>query len=93
MKDGDLIEATIEGNVIKGFVNGEEKITVSDDIWDSGAPGVGFNFGVGDTYADHGSLVVRGRHLGVAHEFLGAPHRRGERRSSPAGPEAFSRCR
>jgi hypothetical protein len=54
VKDGDVIEATIEGNVITGFINGEEKITVTDDTWDSGAPGVGFNFGVGDTYADHG---------------------------------------
>ena len=54
VKDGDVIEATIEGNVIKGFINGEEKITVTDDTWASGAPGVGFNFGVGDTYADHG---------------------------------------
>jgi hypothetical protein len=54
VKHGDVIEATIEGNVIKGFINGEEKITVADDTWDSGAPGVGFNFGVGDTYADHG---------------------------------------
>jgi hypothetical protein len=54
VKDGDVIEATIEGNVIKGFINGEEKINVTDDTWDSGAPGVGFNFGVGDTYDDHG---------------------------------------
>jgi hypothetical protein len=54
VKDGDVIEATIEGTVITGFINGEEKITVTDDTWDSGAPGVGFNFGVGDTYADHG---------------------------------------
>jgi hypothetical protein len=54
VKDGDVIEATIEGNVITGFINGEEKITVTDDTWDSGAPGVGFNFGVGDTYDDHG---------------------------------------
>ena len=54
VKDGDVIEATIEGNVIKGLINGEEKITVTDDTFDAGAPGVGFNFGVGDTYADHG---------------------------------------
>jgi hypothetical protein len=51
---GDVVEASIEGNVIRGFVNGVEKITVTDDVWTSGAPGVGFNFGVGDTYADHG---------------------------------------
>jgi hypothetical protein len=54
VEHGDVVEATIEGNVIKGFVNGVEKITVTDDAWASGAPGVGFNFGVGDTYADHG---------------------------------------
>jgi hypothetical protein len=54
VEHGDVVEATIEGNVIRGFVNGVEKITVTDDTWTSGAPGVGFNFGVGDTYADHG---------------------------------------
>jgi hypothetical protein len=54
VEDGDLIEATIEGNVIKGFINGVEMISVVDDVWDSGAPGIGFNFGVGDTAADHG---------------------------------------
>jgi hypothetical protein len=54
VKDGDLVEATIEGNVLKGFVNGVEVISVSDDVYESGAPGVGFNFGVGGTNADHG---------------------------------------
>jgi hypothetical protein len=54
VEDGDVIEATIEGNVIKGFINGEEKIMAVDDTWKTGAPGVGFNFGVGDTYDDHG---------------------------------------
>jgi hypothetical protein len=54
VEDGDLIEATIEGNLIKGFINGVEVISVVDDVIDSGAPGIGFNFGVGDTAADHG---------------------------------------
>jgi hypothetical protein len=54
VKDGDLIEATIDGSVIKGFINGVEVISVTDDAFDSGAPGIGFNFGVGDTAADHG---------------------------------------
>ena len=49
-----MIEATIEGNVITGFINGVEKITVTDDTWTDGAPGIGFNFGIGDTYDDHG---------------------------------------
>jgi hypothetical protein len=51
---GDVIEATIEGDVITGYINGEAKITATDDTWKTGAPGVGFNFGVGDTYDDHG---------------------------------------
>jgi len=51
---GDVIEATIEGDVITGYINGEAVITVNDDTWKTGAPGVGFNFGVGDTYDDHG---------------------------------------
>jgi hypothetical protein len=54
VEDGDLIEATIEGNVIRGFINGVEVISVVDDAIESGAPGIGFNFGVGDTAADHG---------------------------------------
>jgi hypothetical protein len=54
VQHGDLIEATIEGDVIKGFINGAEVISVTDDTFDSGAPGIGFNFGVGDTARDHG---------------------------------------
>lgn len=54
VEHGDVIEASIEGNVIKGYVNGVEKISTTDDTFSSGAPGVGFNFGVGETYSDHG---------------------------------------
>ena len=54
VKDGDVIEATVVGNVLKGFVNGVEMISASDDTFDSGSPGIGFNFGVGDTNVDHG---------------------------------------
>ena len=41
-----MIEATIVGNVIKGYINGVEMITATDDTYATGAPGVGFNFGV-----------------------------------------------
>jgi hypothetical protein len=54
VKDGDVVEATIEGNVLKGFVNGVEVISATDDVFQDGAPGVGFNFFVGDTNVDHG---------------------------------------
>jgi hypothetical protein len=54
VKDGDEIGATINGNVLKGFINGVEVISATDDFFDSGSPGIGFNFFVGNTNVDHG---------------------------------------
>jgi hypothetical protein len=54
VKHGDLVEATISGNVLKGFINGLEVISAIDDVFDSGSPGIGFNFFVGNTNVDHG---------------------------------------
>ena len=54
VKDGDVVEATIFGNVLKGFINGVEVISAMDDVFAEGNPGIGFNFGVGNTNVDHG---------------------------------------
>jgi len=54
VEDGDVIEASIAGHVIKGYVNGVEMISATDDAFGQGGPGVGFNFFVGDTNVDHG---------------------------------------
>jgi hypothetical protein len=54
VKDGDLVEATIVGNVIKGFINGVEVISVTDGTYKDGNPGMGFNYGVGETNGDFG---------------------------------------
>ncbi|MFI5282536.1 MAG: hypothetical protein ACHQ0J_05340 [Candidatus Dormibacterales bacterium] len=54
VKDGDVVEATINGTLIKGFINGVEVISVTDDVFASGSPGIGFNFFVGNTNVDHG---------------------------------------
>ena len=54
VEDGDVIEASIVGNVIKGYINGVEMISATDDVFDQGSPGVGFNFFVADTNVDHG---------------------------------------
>jgi hypothetical protein len=54
VQDGDVIEATIHGNVLKGFINGVEVISATDDMFDTGSPGIGFNFFVGNTNVDHG---------------------------------------
>jgi hypothetical protein len=54
VKNGDLVEATITGNVIKGYLNGVEVITVKDDTFQEGNPGMGFNYGVGTSNGDFG---------------------------------------
>ena len=40
--------------MLKGYINGVEVITATDDVYSDGLPGVGFNFGVGDTGPDTG---------------------------------------
>ena len=54
VQDGDVVEATVVGNVLKGYINGVEVISAVDDAFDAGGPGIGFNFGVGNTNVDHG---------------------------------------
>jgi hypothetical protein len=54
VKDGDLVKATVRGNVIKGYINGVEVISVTDDTFKEGNPGMGFNFGVDRTNGDFG---------------------------------------
>jgi hypothetical protein len=54
VKNGDVVEATIVGNVIRSFVNGVEVLSATDDVYKTGNPGIGFNFGCGNTYVDHG---------------------------------------
>jgi hypothetical protein len=51
---GDVVEASIRGNVLKGLINGVEVISATDDVFASGSPGIGFNFFVGNTNVDHG---------------------------------------
>ena len=54
VQNGDLIEASVVGNVIRGWLNGVEVISATDDKIGTGSPGIGFNFGVGNTNVDHG---------------------------------------
>jgi hypothetical protein len=54
VRDGDVVEAIIAGHDITGFINGVEVISATDDAFDEGGPGIGFNFFVGDTNVDHG---------------------------------------
>jgi len=54
VKDGDPVEATIVGTVIKGYLNGVELMSVTDDTYKEGNPGIGFNYGVGESNVDFG---------------------------------------
>jgi len=54
VRDGDVVQAIISGRDIRGFVNGVEVISATDDAFDTGSPGIGFNFFVGNTNVDHG---------------------------------------
>ena len=56
VRDGDVVEATIVGNVIRSYINGVEVMSVTDDVFSGGSPGVGFNFYVGNTNVDHGLM-------------------------------------
>ena len=48
------MKATIIGNVITGYINGVKVTQTTDGTYKTGNPGVGFNFGVGNTNADFG---------------------------------------
>jgi hypothetical protein len=54
VRDGDVVQAIISGRDIRGLVNGVEVISATDDAFDAGSPGIGFNFFVGNTNVDHG---------------------------------------
>ncbi len=41
---GDVIKATIVGNLITAYINGVQKLQASDSKYTSGSPGVGFNY-------------------------------------------------
>jgi hypothetical protein len=56
VKDGDLVEASMVGNVLTGSINGVAVISATDDVFGAGSPGIGFNFYVGDTNVDHGLM-------------------------------------
>ncbi len=44
LRNGDVVAATIIGNVITAYINGEQKAQVTDNTYSSGNPGIGFNF-------------------------------------------------
>ncbi len=54
VQNGDVIKATIVGNVIKGYINGVEVITATDNTYTTGNPGIGFYNDPGNSFTDFG---------------------------------------
>ena len=47
--EGDVVKATIVGNVITAYLNGVQVGTATDSTYTSGSPGMGMNLETGDT--------------------------------------------
>src|SRR3984893_17022178 len=54
VQNRDNAEPSMTGNVIKSYINGVLVLESTDDVFLAGSPGIGFNFGVGNTNVDHG---------------------------------------
>jgi hypothetical protein len=42
VQDGDLVQATMIGNVLTVYINGVQIVQLTDDKFTSGNPGIGF---------------------------------------------------
>jgi hypothetical protein len=51
---GDAVKATIVGSTIKGYINNVEVMSATDSTYATGNPGMGFDYGCGDTNVDFG---------------------------------------
>jgi hypothetical protein len=47
---GDVVKATIVGNIITGFKNGKQQFQITDNTFSTGNPGFGFDEGPSGTY-------------------------------------------
>jgi hypothetical protein len=53
--DGDIVKATIVGNVITAYINGVQVLQATDGTYASGSPGIGFYLrGVPGVNRDYG---------------------------------------
>ncbi len=54
VKDGDWSRRRLSATSIKGYINGVEVISATDNTYKAGNPGMGFNYGVGKSNGDFG---------------------------------------
>lgn len=59
VSEGDVVKATVIGNVITAYVNGKQLLQAVDNTFKSGNPGVSFTLqGTGGSSADYGFVSV-----------------------------------
>jgi hypothetical protein len=54
VSNGDVVMATINGSTISAYVNGKLIVSGTDTTYTSGNPGIGINYGCGNTYSNFG---------------------------------------
>jgi hypothetical protein len=55
VKDGDVVKATVIGDVITAYINGVQILQATDNTYTNGSPGIGFFLqGTGVSIADYG---------------------------------------
>jgi hypothetical protein len=50
VSNGDVVKATMVGDTIKAYINGTLIVSGTDATYTTGNPGIGFNYGCGNTY-------------------------------------------
>jgi hypothetical protein len=59
LHDGDTIKASIIGDVITAYINGVQKVQITDNTFTSGSPGIGhFLFSASGVNSDYGFTSV-----------------------------------
>jgi hypothetical protein len=54
VKNGDVVKASIVGNVITAYINGVQKLQTNDDTFATGSPGIGFDHNMMGSNEDFG---------------------------------------
>jgi hypothetical protein len=55
VSNGDVVKATMIGNTLTAYINKKQVAQVTDSVFTSGNPGIGFNFDWADSNAPKGT--------------------------------------
>jgi len=96
VRDGDIVKATIAGNLITAYINDVQVLQVADDSYKTGNPGIGFYLsGAEGVNADFGFTSFTALSTAVVQNFLNLNKigtGSGTVSSSPSGVDCGSTC-